>query len=256
LILSTNTLYGTTFYGGTSGKGTVFAVNTDGTGFTNLHSFTATYPSQTNSDGVLPYAGLVLSGNTLYGTAIDGGTSGLGTVFAVNTDGTGFTNLHTFTGRSDGAFPYGGLNLSGNTLYGTTFRGGSEDNGTVFAVNTDGTGFTNLHSFVAGDGASPYAGLILSSNTLYGTACYGGGFRNGTVFSLLLPPPQLTIIPSTANVMLTWPTNATGFTLQSTTNLGSSAIWTTNLPSPVVVNGQNTVTTPISGTQQFFRLSQ
>ena len=41
--------------------------------------------------------------------------------------------------------------------------------GTVFAVNTDGKGFTNLHSFAYNDGARPRAGLILSGNTLYGT---------------------------------------------------------------------------------------
>jgi uncharacterized repeat protein (TIGR03803 family) len=54
--------------------------------FTTLYSFTATsgpYPS-INSDGANPAAGLVLSGNTLYGTASAGGGSGLGTVFAVN----------------------------------------------------------------------------------------------------------------------------------------------------------------------------
>jgi uncharacterized repeat protein (TIGR03803 family) len=100
--------------------------------------------------------------------------------------------------------------------------------------------------------------LILSGNTLYGTAWIGGSSGYGTVFSLSLPiaPPQLTIIPSGANVILTWPTNAAGFTLQSTTNLGSSAVWTTNSPAPAVVNGQNTVTNPISGAQQFYRLSQ
>jgi sulfatase modifying factor 1 len=54
---------------------------------------------------------------------------------------------------------------------------------------------------------------------------------------------------------LTWPTNATGFTLQSTTNLVSPAVWTTVVPGPVAVNGNNTVTNPISGTRQFYRLS-
>src|SRR5438046_5051864 len=67
--------------------------------------------------------------------------------------------------------------------------------------------------------------------------------------------PQLTIIRSGANVILTWPTSATGFTLQSTTNL-LSPVWIANPPAPVVVNGQNTVTNPISVSQQFFRLSQ
>ena len=74
------------------------------------------------------------------------------------------------------------------------------------------------------------------------------------IFSISLPP-QLTITPATANVVLSWPTNFTGFTLQSTTNLAST-VWSTNLPAPAVVNGQYTVTNPISGTQQFFRLSQ
>jgi len=47
-----------------------------------------------------PQAGLVLAGNTLFGTARAGGTHKDGTVFAVNTDGTGFTNLHTFIGSA------------------------------------------------------------------------------------------------------------------------------------------------------------
>ena len=66
----------------------------------------------------------------------------------------------------------------------------------------------------------------------------------------------LTIIRSAANVILLWPTNATGFTLQSTTNLVSTAVWTAVVPGPIAVNGNNTVTNPISGTQQFYRLSQ
>src|SRR6266446_10492681 len=76
--------------------------------FTTLYSFTATsgpYPS-TNTDGDLPIAGLVVLGNTLYGTATYGGSSGNGTVFKVNTDGTGFTNLHSFTAGSGPYYAY------------------------------------------------------------------------------------------------------------------------------------------------------
>jgi uncharacterized repeat protein (TIGR03803 family) len=266
LVLSGNTLYGTAEYGGnSSGSGTVFAVNTDGTGFTNLYSFTAADPNTgINSDGASP-SGVTLSGNTLYGAADVGGSSGSGTLFALNTDGTGFTNLHNFNGGSDGVNPAAGLILSGSTLYGEAFNGGTYGNGTVFAVNTDGTGFTKLHSFNSGSaGAKPIGGLILSGNTLFGTA--GGGYNsggdflgNGTVFSITLPsPPQLRIIRSAGNVLLTWPTNAAGFpfTLQSTTNLVSPASWNTVSPASVVVSGQNTVTNPITGTQKFYRLSQ
>ena len=266
LVLSGNTLYGAAYSGGSSGDGTVFAINTKGTGLTNLHNFAA------NSDGAKPLGTLILSGNTLYGAASAGGSSSNGTVFAINTDGTGFTNLHSFnavvsadiTGlltNSDGFRPLGGLILSGNTLYGTANAGGSFGIGTVFAVNTDGTGFTTVHSFTGGsDGSRSYAGLLLSGNTLYGTAYWDGAYGNGTVFRIFIQP-QLSIIPSGPNVILTWPTSYAGFsyagyTLQSTTNLGSSAVWSPNSSPHVVVNGQNTVTNPITGSQQFYRLNR
>src|SRR5438552_4058576 len=123
LILSGSTLYGTTSRGGSSGSGTVFALSTNGMGFTNIYSFTLISGPlpQTNSDGAYPGAGLVLSGNTLYGTAANGGTASYGTIFKVNTDGTGFTNLHTFTGGAEGAYPSSNLMLCGDTLYGTTY---------------------------------------------------------------------------------------------------------------------------------------
>jgi len=186
------TLYGTTSFGGKAGEGTVFRINTDGTGCANLHSFSgissSSYPS-TNSGGAQPVAGLILSGNTLYGTAYSGGSGGYGTVFSVNTDGTSFMTLYSFANGNDGAWPSAGLILSGNTLYGTAYAGGSGDYGTVFSIDTDGAGFTNLHSFAAGDGGLPKARLILSGGTLYGTTMegfdeFGGGSAAwGTVFS-------------------------------------------------------------------------
>jgi uncharacterized repeat protein (TIGR03803 family) len=195
LILLGNTLYGTTAGGGNSGNGTVFAIKTDGTGFTNLYSFTAHSgsPPYGNTDGASPEAGLILSGNTLYGTAAYGGSSDDGTVFAINTDGTSFTNLYSFTARSgastgtnnDGAVPEAGLILWGNTLFGETYFGGSSSDGTVFAVTTNGTAFTNLYNFIGGsDGANPECGLILSGNTLYGIASDGFSSINGTVFAI------------------------------------------------------------------------
>jgi hypothetical protein len=66
----------------------------------------------------------------------------------------------------------------------------------------------------------------------------------------------LTITLSRSNVVLTWPTNATGFTLQSTTNPALPMAWTNVSLGPVVVNGMNMVTNPISGPQQFYRLNQ
>ena len=58
------------------------------------------------------------------------------------------------------------------------------------------------------------------------------------------------------NAVLSWPTNVPGFNLAFSLNLGAGTVWNTNLPSPVVVNGQNVVTNPITNVRQFYRLQQ
>jgi len=278
---SGNVLYGTAYQGGSSGNGTVFAVHTDGTGFTNLHTFTAgigSWPTIVNSDGALPSVELVVSDNTLFGATFTGGSGGAGTVFAMGIDGVGFTNLYQFTASSysglvanftnrDGASPVNYLRLAGDTLYGCANNGGVLGGGTVFAVKTNGAAFINLHSLNGvNEGASPSGGLALLGNTLFGAASIGGsgslegGFKgSGSVFSVTFLP-QLTITPSGANIVLTWPTivaglDYSGFTLQTAPDL-TSPDWATNLPAQVIVNGQKTVTLPASGTPQFFRLGQ
>ncbi|MGZ4963006.1 MAG: choice-of-anchor tandem repeat GloVer-containing protein [Limisphaerales bacterium] len=186
LIISEGVLYGAASGGGPWGGGTIFRLNSDGTDFTNLYSF-----AEDPFAGALPYGGLVLSSGVLYGTS-SGYTSWMGptfgSIFSMRTDGTGFTNLHLFTGYPyDGAYPLAGLIVSGNTLYGTTFKGGSDDygHGTVFAINTDGTGYTILHDFLTREGEYPCAGLLLSDQTLYGTANQGGAYNGvGTIFAL------------------------------------------------------------------------
>ena len=129
-------LYGTTSGGGLvcglHGCGTVFKVDPSGNE-TVLHSFTNT------PDGAGPYASLVRdkAGN-LYGTTLNGGAFGPGTVFKVDTSGNE-TVLHSFTNSPDGAGPYGGLvrDKAGN-LYGTTEEGGASGHGTVFKLTSCG----------------------------------------------------------------------------------------------------------------------
>src|SRR5665213_24683 len=152
---------------------------------TQAQPFTTLYPFTGMSDGGFPRAGLVQSGATLYGTASSGSqTNSYGTVFSINTDGTGFTNLYTFTNGADGATPSAGLVLSGNTLYGVS-SGSSNSYGTVFSLLTNGTGFKKLYTFTNGiDGSVPVGGLVLSGGTLFGTASHGGSSSRGTIFSL------------------------------------------------------------------------
>lgn len=260
LVLAGNMFYGTAIFGGRWNSGTVFGITTNGTGLTVEYTFsTETYSG--NQDGSNPEAHMVMLGNTLYGTTEYGGSKDDGTVFRVNTGSGGFTNLLIFT-NSNGASPFGGLVLYGNTLYGVTLSGGAAGSGTVFAINTDGTGFTVLHSFSAlshstnSDGANPYEDLVVVSNKLYGTASAGGPSGHGTVFAITLPPPQLGITSSGTYVTLTWPTNAVGFKLQSTTNLALPAAWSDVSSASTVVNMQNTVTNMINSQQMFYRLNQ
>jgi len=216
--------------------------------FTNLHNFTLV------SDGGYPYAGLIISGNTLYGTAVSGGSSDDGTVFKINTDGSGFTNLHNFSLVSDGANPYAGLIISGNILYGPAAYGGSSGAGTVFALNTDGTGFTNLHSLTGGDGANPYARLVLSGNTLYATAYGGGSLGYGTVFAVNTDGTDVTNLHSfnysdganpLAGLILS------GNTLYGTTayagSLGKGTVFAVNTDGTGFTNLHSFTTTPPIG---------
>jgi uncharacterized repeat protein (TIGR03803 family) len=164
-VLAGATLYGMTSQGGAANHGTVFRIDTSGTGYAVLHSF-AGGPGDGQAPG---YSALVVSGLTLYGMTIGGGTAGLGTVFKINTDGTGFALLHSFDVASgDGNGPYGSLILSGSTLYGTTRFGGAAGGGTVFKINTDGSGYGTLYSFGGsqGDGSEPLGSLLLSGSNL------------------------------------------------------------------------------------------
>lgn len=260
VTLSGNILYGTGTYGGSAGNGTVFALTTNGTGFTNLHNFTAldAATETSNSDGAFPN-GLVLSGKTLYGTANGGGAFGSGTIFAVNTNGAGFATFYDFTAtndvtgfNSDGAFPIVGLTLQSNTLYGTAPEGGAAGNGTIFAINTNGAGFTSLYSFTAlyaatqttnSDGAIPQAGVIVSGATVYGTAYYGGSSGDGTVFKLT-PSVSLSIQASSTQAILSWPDPT--FSLQSAPEAGGTYVTVSNAASPY--------TNSLTGARQFFRL--
>jgi uncharacterized repeat protein (TIGR03803 family) len=192
LIVVGDMLYGTATGGGVFGQGTVFGLNTNTQVFTNLHNFASLVGSSTNLEGANPDGGVVFSGGRLYGTTYHGGKFGQGSVFAVSTNGSGFTNLHSFGGsiNNDGANAEAGLVLVGDRLYGTTSFGGDINQGSLFAVTTDGTGYTNFHSFPAQsagtnyDGSLPLGGLLYFGGKLFGTASGGGSAGQGTIFSV------------------------------------------------------------------------
>jgi uncharacterized repeat protein (TIGR03803 family) len=178
---ATGNLFGTTTDGGTLyfPGGTIFKLDPTGKQ-TVLHTFL--YDG--TGDGLYPYAGLIPVGEDLYGTTSSGGTSEYGTVFKLDKAGNE-TVLYSFAGGTDGRYPQnsGVIQDSSGNLYGTTENGGdSNDDGTVFMLDTTGKE-TLLHIFNGTDGSRPMAGVIRdAAGNLYGTTYQGGAFGYGTVF--------------------------------------------------------------------------
>lgn len=177
LISVKGTLYGTTFYGGVHGGGTIFSITRTGTERV-LYSF-----GSQSGDGYEPKAALIDVKGTLFGTTVNGGPHTEGTVFSVTTSGNEQVLYSFGSSAEDGTYPSGGLVDVNGVFYGTTDTGGANGQGTVFSVNASGQEQT-LHSFGAGtDGQVPVAGLINVNGTLYGTTINGGKGYNGTIFS-------------------------------------------------------------------------
>ncbi|MCX6908603.1 MAG: hypothetical protein NTY01_11240 [Verrucomicrobia bacterium] len=199
-VLSGSNLYGVTLHGGSGNVGVLFKINTDGSGFTILHSF-----ASNGNDGYRPSGPLILSGSTLYGMTESGGVDHAGVVFKINCDGSGYTILHSFSigRRNEGCRPTGSLTLSGSSLYGLTRFGGSKNLGVLFKVNTDGSGFANLHSFISGsdDGMWPYGSLTLSGTSLFGVTRNGGSRDMGVAFKINSDGSGFTNIHSFAGVL-------------------------------------------------------
>jgi uncharacterized repeat protein (TIGR03803 family) len=179
--------------------------------------FIAARPAQAQTEQVLySFAGdpdganpnskvLVLNGN-IYGTTYSGGL-GYGTVYELTPNGTGGWSetpnpIYSFTGGTDGGNPnYAYLIADSNgNLYGTTYIGGANGDGTVFELSpptqSDGSWTeTVLYSFCSvtncADGENPVSGLVFdASGNLYGTNWTGGagtGTLNGSVFELSPP---------------------------------------------------------------------
>jgi uncharacterized repeat protein (TIGR03803 family) len=169
--------YGASEEGGADSVGTIYKMNPNG-GVTALYEFTGL------TDGAYPLADLVQGrdGN-FYGTTIEGGQSGFGTVFSLATNGT-LTTLISFS-YTNGAYPEAGV-IQGvdGSFYGTTTEGGPNGYGTIFSLATNGA-LTTLYSFGNTNGSGPAASLVQGNDgNLYGTCSAGGAGGQGTAFRI------------------------------------------------------------------------
>ena len=128
-------LYGMTEVGGTNNMGTIFKIMRDGTAYQTLLKFDG------STNGRNPRGSLIFDGTFLYGLTNSGGINnapgifyGIGVIFKIMPDGTGYTKLHDFenTVNANGQSPNGSLISDGTFLYGMAAQGGTNNKGTIF----------------------------------------------------------------------------------------------------------------------------
>ena len=184
MLDSSGNLYGTTSDqtdGGPNSNGTVFEIAQGSSTITTLASFNDT-------NGQRPYGGVTrdAAGN-LFGTTYAGGAyNNSGTVFEIAAGTKTITTLASFNPATSGWNPDAGVTLDGSgDIFGTTYGGGANGDGTVFEIAAGSKTITTLTSFNGNNGSGPVAGVILdASGNIYGTTYYGGASGDGVVFEM------------------------------------------------------------------------
>ena len=192
-------LYGTTTFGGTSNRGTIFKI-TFGGAETILYNFTNQL-----TDGDNPYGSIIYDGTYIYGTtyADDNDATSSGTLWKFNPDspsgsGNPFVILlfDNSSNKAFGQYPWNGVTDIDGVLYGTSWTGGIDNCGALWSAAINGLDNQLLHSFTNGtDGCNPYAAPRYSSaGLLFGTTNQYQASKTdfGSVYSSGLEPDQLT----------------------------------------------------------------
>jgi uncharacterized repeat protein (TIGR03803 family)/YD repeat-containing protein len=223
-------LYGTTEAGGNVDPvgGTMYRMTLDGTE-TIFGNFGTGY-----GGGPIPVGGVTQASNgTFYGTL---SSPHGGTVYSLKPADYSFNNLFYFN-DVQGTSPSGGLiqGKDGN-FYGTTTSGGSQDLGTVFRIEPNGS-FKTLYSFDGQNGSHPFGGVIQGNDgNFYGLAFDGGANNQGTLFKLTLQglPSITSFAPGSGPVGS--PVVITGTNFTDTTSVSFNGVptdFTVNSPTQI-----------------------
>jgi uncharacterized repeat protein (TIGR03803 family) len=245
--------YGTTFFGGTNGAGTIFRIGAFG-------KFEVLFNFDTESGAVPGYPfGALIQGTegALYATTSgSNGNSSGGTVFKFAPGE--LKVLRNFAGGADGNNLSAGLvQATDGNFYGTndvgplTFAGG-----VIFRVSSTGA-FATVHEFDYTHGGSAQDTPFQHTNgLLYGTTAVGGAFGNGVFYSLDvgLKPfvrflPAAGVVGKTVQFLGQGFTGTTGVSFNGTPaafTVVSDTFLTATVPAGATT-GSVTVTTP-SGT--------
>jgi uncharacterized repeat protein (TIGR03803 family) len=192
---------------------------------------------------------------SFYGTASRGGFySDAGAIVKV-TPNANVTRVVSFNYPNTGSHPAAGLVKSRDGyFYGTVVFDPTYGEGGVFSVTTNGT-IKLVFQFNGANGENPQAPLMESrEGDLYGTTYSGGTNGAGTVF--VLRRERLYVNRSGSNISIQWPTWATNFVLQQTTNFLISNSWTTVSGALTTNQDSISITLPANLRAQFFRLKK
>lgn len=215
-------LWGMCSYGTIAKKGSIFKINSDGTGFAMVHAFDSI-------NGMYPQGSLCLApNNKLYGMTSAGGSTNFGVVFKMDPVSGTFTKLLDFNNTNGGAAwgsfmlandgklyagtgnniirldpstdivtPVYTLTIAGgygitdkliqytqnNKLFGLCAYGGANGKGTLFSFNILTNQYTKEYDFIAAEGSTPYGTLCEATDgNFYGLARDGGISNYGAFF--------------------------------------------------------------------------
>jgi hypothetical protein len=113
--------------------------------------------------------GVTLVNSTLFATTPTGGPGSFGSIISVNTDGSNFHTMYSFT-SAGGDNPSSPLTAAGSRLWGVTqLDSAGNPGGSIYSINLDGTGFVQFGQFGSSGDNEPRSPLTLSGTFLYGT---------------------------------------------------------------------------------------
>ncbi len=189
-------IYGTCYDGGAYARGAVYRCNKDGSNYEviNVGSPFLRSDYKNGSNATITAYNMSFSwGNVaqdqagkIYMVATIGGLAALGGVARMDADGSNYQIIHQGS-AADGYYPYRGVTIIDNKVYGTYRYGGTGLYGDVWSANLDGTSFTKIYSFPisTAEGGYPWAGVSYDGTHLFGTTLVGGGIgKIGTIFKI------------------------------------------------------------------------
>ena len=173
-----------------------------------IYSFGTITPDGAVPKGSLTYVNGLVFGRTTTTYKAAHGEPHYGAIFHFdpNNLASTYTIDHMFAGhdaddgdnpRHDAMTPFNGL------LYGTTLDGGTHNNGIIFSIGQDSTGYQVLLSLHNSIGDESHSCFVVANDILYGMTAAGGDEGEGVIFSFNpvapTPTPTATPTPTPAN---------------------------------------------------------